>query len=209
MTFDELQQLFQNGLPGEEAHLEFSPIRQKSSEALKIAKSVKDAAVAIVIYSANNELFSLVIERQTYDGTHSGQISFPGGKVEHSDPSLLQTAIRECYEEIGIQLEESNFISELTSVFIPVSGFHVRPFIFHLDHEPNNFILSEREVVRVAPISLSALTKDENVIIKNLSVGNTVLQNVPHFRFNDIEIWGATALMLNELKQLLKLNINF
>lgn len=206
MTFDKLKQLFQKGLPGEQAHLEFSPIRQKSSEALESAKSVKDAAVAVVIYSKNSELFSLVIERQTYDGTHSGQISFPGGKVEHSDPSLLQTAIRECQEEIGLTLEESSFVSQLTPVFIPVSGFHVRPYVFYVEAVPISFELSEREVNRLIHISLNDLIKDENVISKNITVGSTILKNVPHFKMNDVEIWGATALMLNELKQLLKLN---
>jgi 8-oxo-dGTP pyrophosphatase MutT (NUDIX family) len=204
MTFDELLKLFQNGLPGEEAHLEFSPIRQKSSEALENAREVRDAAVAIVIYPSENELYSLVIERQTYDGTHSGQISFPGGKVEESDQNLMQTAIRECFEEIGLQLNEIDFISELTSVFIPVSGFHVRPFIFYQEIEPTNFILSEREVYQLAHISLSELTKDENVVLKSLKVGNMTLKDVPHFKLNEVEIWGATALMLNELKHLLK-----
>lgn len=204
MTFDELLKLFRNGLPGEEAHLEFSPIRQKSSEALKNAQQVRDAAVAIVIYPLNNELFSLVIERQTYDGTHSGQISFPGGKVEESDQNLMHTAIRECYEEIGLQLNETDFISELTPVFIPVSGFHVRPFIFYQEIEPTNFILSEREVYQLAHISLSELTNDENVVLKSLKVGNVTLKDVPHFKINEVEIWGATALMLNELKHLLK-----
>lgn len=204
MTFDELFKLFRNGLPGEEAHLEFSPIRQKSSVALKNAREVRDAAVAIVIYPFNDELYSLVIERQTYDGTHSGQISFPGGKVEESDQNLMQTAIRECYEEIGLQLNESDFISELTPVFIPVSGFHVRPFIFYQEIEPTNFILSEREVYQLAHISLKELTNDENVILRSLSVGSTILKDVPHFKLNEIEIWGATALMLNELKHVLK-----
>ncbi len=204
MTFDELFKLFRNGLPGEEAHLEFSPIRQKSSVALKNAREVRDAAVAIVIYPFNDELYSLVIERQTYDGTHSGQISFPGGKVEESDQNLIQTAIRECYEEIGLQLNESDFISELTPVFIPVSGFHVRPFIFYQKNEPTNFILSEREVYQLAHISLKELTNDENVILRSLSVGSTILKDVPHFKLNEIEIWGATALMLNELKHVLK-----
>ncbi|MFN5983064.1 MAG: NUDIX hydrolase [Fluviicola sp.] len=204
MTFDELFKLFRNGLPGEEAHLEFSPIRQKSSVALKNAREVRDAAVAIVIYPFNDELYSLVIERQTYDGTHSGQISFPGGKVEEFDQNLMQTAIRECYEEIGLQLNESDFISELTPVFIPVSGFHVRPFIFYQEIEPTNFILSEREVYQLAHISLKELTNDENVILRSLSVGSTILKDVPHFKLNEIEIWGATALMLNELKHVLK-----
>ena len=204
MTFDELFKLFQNGLPGEETHLEFSPIRQKSSVALKNAQEVRDAAVAIVIYPFNDELYSLVIERQTYDGTHSGQISFPGGKVEETDQNLMQTAIRECYEEIGLQLNESDFISELTPVFIPVSGFHVRPFIFYQKNEPTNFILSEREVYQLAHISLKELTNDENVILRSLSVGSTILKDVPHFKLNEVEIWGATALMLNELKHLFK-----
>jgi 8-oxo-dGTP pyrophosphatase MutT (NUDIX family) len=205
MTSDEFLRLFRNGLPGEDAHLEFSPIRQKSSEALKNAQEVRDAAVAIVIYpSNNNELFSLVIERQTYDGTHSGQISFPGGKVEESDQSLLYTAIRECYEEIGLQLNDTDFITELTPVFIPVSGFHVRPFIFYQETKPTNFVLSEREVYQLAHISLRELIDDSNVVLKSLKIGNTILKDVPHFKLNEIEIWGATALMLNELKQVLK-----
>jgi 8-oxo-dGTP pyrophosphatase MutT (NUDIX family) len=191
-------------LPGEEAHLEFSPIRQKSSDALKNAQQFRDAAVAIVIYPSNNELFSLVIERQTYDGTHSGQISFPGGKVEESDQNLMHTAIRECFEEIGLELNESDFISELTPVFIPVSGFHVRPFIFYQENEPTNFILSEREVYQLAHISLKELTNEDNVVLKSLKIGNTILKDVPHFKLNEVEIWGATALMLNELKHLLK-----
>jgi hypothetical protein len=80
----------------------------------------------------------------------------------------------------------------------------VRPFIFYQEIEPTNFILSEREVYQLAHISLKELTNDENVILRSLSVGSTILKDVPHFKLNEIEIWGATALMLNELKHVLK-----
>ncbi len=203
MIPSQLIALFSGELPGEESHIAFSPLRGKSSEALEKATHFKESAVAIVIYDLENLQF-FVIERQVYEGTHSAQISFPGGKKEGTDTDLFETAVRESYEEIGIQLTKENFICKLTPVFIPVSGFLVQPFVFYISKKPEKLVLSQREVKRLISIKISELLDDKNIIEKDIQVNSTLLKNIKHFTFSTCEIWGATAVMLNEMKTIFK-----
>ena len=116
-------------LPGEESHLEMIPFRKPSSSYKSNYSTAKESAVMCLIFEKNNELFGLLMERTEDGGKHSGQVSFPGGKKELTDDNLLDTALRETYEEIGIQYQTVTVLGELTRVYIPVSNFLVQPFI--------------------------------------------------------------------------------
>lgn len=206
MTRKEFFERISGPLPGEEAHMEFSPMRGKSSELLKKYTGYRESAVAIILFLNQQtlELSTIVTERQVYLGQHSGQISFPGGKKDPTDPDLQYTASRECFEEIGINLPTDSFIRSLTPVFIPVSNFLVNPNLFFMETEPHDFILSPREVAQVHILDLEKLFLPEAITHRSIQLdGNMTLKNIPHFTQADVHIWGATALMLNELKYLL------
>jgi len=204
MTRLDLIELFQQDLPGEDTHVAFAPIRGRTSEFLAKGIPHKLSAVALVLYKMDdNDLGVLVTRRQTYEGKHSGQLSFPGGKKEDSDADLLETAIRECHEEIGLLLSPELLVGKLSQVYIPVSGFLIDPYVFFLDEKPNNFILNEREVKQLHEVSLYPLFDELSVIRRDVEVmPGQVVPDIPHFVQGDVAIWGATAILLNELKAL-------
>jgi 8-oxo-dGTP pyrophosphatase MutT (NUDIX family) len=204
--FERLQQLFQGALPGEAAHLAFLPMRGSSKAAIEAGAPYRSSAVAIILFENNlGELSTIITQRQAYQGSHSGQMSFPGGKFEPHDQTLLETAMRECEEEIGLDIRQDTLLGQLTQVYIPVSQFLIEPFVFFSHRTSFHYRPSEREVAKIHELNLSDLFTPEAVITKDLRFENGLtLKAVPHFQQNDIEIWGATALMLNELKHLLR-----
>jgi 8-oxo-dGTP pyrophosphatase MutT (NUDIX family) len=191
-------------LPGEEAHLNMSPLgRKKSSEAKKEASKMIPSGVALILhFNSDNQLNLTFIQRQVYDGKHSGQIGFPGGKFESTDLDLKNTAIRETQEEIGLNLEEVHYIGKLTDVFIPVTTFHIEPHLFLYTETPE-FIKDEREVAEIFNVPLSHLLEESNIRISDQILQNGIkVKNIPYFAFQDKQIWGATALMINELRHI-------
>ena len=196
--------LLREELPGEVAHQTMMPInRALSSEAIKEAKNVKESAVAVMLYEENGISYCALIQRPAYEGSHSGQVSFPGGKKEISDKSILFTAIRECWEEIGIELQEQQLLGKLTAVYIPVSNFHVEPFLFYYPEKPI-FKPDQREVEAIITITLNELMDDSNVSTMEFVISpNVSMKNIPCFNIAEKQIWGATALILNELKIML------
>lgn len=106
ISIEELKDRLLTGLPGEEAHIPMSPIgRGRSSEALKRATNVRESAVSLVLFEEETRFNSLLIQRPTYEGVHSGQVCLPGGKREDFEQHLFETAMRECMEETGIPQE--------------------------------------------------------------------------------------------------------
>jgi len=201
-------QLELTNLPGESAHLEMFPLRKVTSEALKASVGHRISAVLALIYVDTSSYQIILIERQDYDGNHSGQIGFPGGKKEMSDASELAAALRETFEEIGIPENKITILGKLTDVYIPVSNFLVHPFVGYLKKIPK-YLIDAREVKSVLQFDLKELLNEKNKIVTNVKIGNgNTLKNVPAFIANEKIIWGATALMLNELKIILK-RLNF
>ncbi|MBN1339443.1 MAG: CoA pyrophosphatase [Bacteroidales bacterium] len=121
-------------LPGYESHLKMSSrSRELYMEHCKGMHSARQGAVLILLYQKNGSVYTVFIERQQYDGVHSGQISFPGGKREDSDESIIFTAIREAEEEIGILRNQIHIIGTLTNIYIPPSNFLVTPVVGYTD----------------------------------------------------------------------------
>jgi 8-oxo-dGTP pyrophosphatase MutT (NUDIX family) len=192
-------------LPGEAAHLPMSPIyRRKSSEALLSAKNYKESAVAIHLFPYQDGISGILIQRPSYDGVHSGQIAFPGGKKEDEDINLEYTARRESFEEVGIPINQGELIGELTQVYIPVSNFLVFPFVIFHEKEPE-LLLDSREVESVLYFDLNELLDDSKISEMPIYLKNQDKPvNVPCFDFYGKYIWGATALILNEFKEIVK-----
>jgi 8-oxo-dGTP pyrophosphatase MutT (NUDIX family) len=199
-----LSDYLKNALPGEESHLEVSPLgRGKSSDALKKAQNAKESAVSLVLFEESNILKSVLIQRSVYNGAHSGQISLPGGKRDDLDADLRDTALRECEEEIGIPKDELIDVGMLTPVYIPVSNFSVFPFVFFHPSVPQ-FTRDPKEVVDIIVFDIKEICFEESLKQTSIPLSrNQVLNNVPCFVINDKIVWGATALVLNEFRRLL------
>jgi 8-oxo-dGTP pyrophosphatase MutT (NUDIX family) len=168
----------------------------------------KKAAVIAALYEDDNKVRLILILRNTYNGVHSNQIGFPGGRVEDYDKTLFDTAIRETYEEIGVRVQKNELIRELHEIYIPPSNFNVYPFLVILNHPPS-FVKDDKEVKEVITIDLESLlnckiTQTQIPIpakLKELNIQNDV--EVPAFKLAGYNVWGATAMMLSEIRDLI------
>jgi len=191
-----IEKLISKGLPGEKAHAKMLPEGRMAA----FSYSHKESAVLLLLYLKSNLWFIVLMKRKEYDGHHSGQISFPGGKRNPLDKSLLQTALRETKEETGVDASGSIIAGALSPVHIPVSGFVVHPFIAVLDYPPV-FLPDINEVQYLIEVPLNTLIEPSVLKTKKMQIRNTEL-NVPYFDIQNEVIWGATAMILNEFLDL-------
>ena len=191
-------------LGGLDAQFKMAPkLRLKYNQDKIAANNPRKAAVLALFYpNKNNETTILLTQRASYKGTHSSQISFPGGKIEKEDNSLETTAIRETYEEVGVQSSSIEIIRELTDVYIPPSNFLATPFLGFVNQRPN-FNLNY-EVDKSIEVLVSDLLNDTS--FTSIKMNTSYMDNieVPCFKLEDYVVWGATAMMLSEIKELLK-----
>ena len=192
-------------LPASEAHYKMAPlerIRNFNDSEIE-SKHPKTAAVMMLFYPKNGRTHLVLIVRNSYKGVHSAQIAFPGGKFESKDQNFENTALRETQEEIGIAPESIEIIMPFTHLYIPPSNFMVYPFLGICRHEVV-FIPDAIEVANIIELPLSDFLSD--AIIVNIkmttSYANDIL--IPAFKINEHIVWGATAMMLSELKEVLK-----
>ncbi|WP_452229485.1 MULTISPECIES: NUDIX hydrolase [unclassified Lacinutrix] len=194
-------------LPAEASQFKMSPpfredLLQKQQGKIKNAK--QSAVLALFYPDEAQETKFVLILRKTYKGVHSAQVGFPGGKVEVADTSLKHTALRETEEEIGVPMHSIETLKALTQVYIPPSNFYVQPFIGYSNSTPH-FIKQESEVEAIIEVSLAHFLDEQRVITKTVSTSYNVDVAVPAFSLNNHVVWGATAMMLSEIKDLLKL----
>jgi len=163
----------------------------------------RPAAVLALFYpDSNGETCFLLTLRAQYNGTHSDQISFPGGKFDESDTTLKNTALRETYEEIGIPQRNVKVFKEMTKIYIPPSKFLVSPFLGTLDYTPT--FIKNHEVKETISVKLKDLLDDKLISTTQVSTSNSKKLETPCFIFNNHIVWGATAMILNEIRELLK-----
>jgi len=191
-----ISQNLKNPLPGESAHR----IMQATSSLrlnFKPNNRTRKSAVLILFYPYQNEIYFPVILRPAYDGVHSGQIAFPGGRYELSDENLIRTALREAQEEIGLRLTDVTILGSLTELFIPPSNFYVLPVIATMPYRPD-FYPDAREVEDIFEIKLEEISNSKIVGYSDIQVrGENVY--APHYEVQGYKIWGATAMMISEL----------
>lgn len=195
----------QEKLLAEEAHLKMMPI-DRILEIQKYNTKVSEprkSAVMMLIYPKKKISHLVLIIRKTYPGIHSAQIGFPGGKVEIEDVSLSHTALRETHEEVGIHPEKIKVIKTFTEVFIPISNFIVAPFL-GISYSELEFIEQEEEVAGIIELPLIDFLDDKTIVIKKMDTSNGINIEVPTFKINEHYVWGATAMMMSELKEVLK-----
>jgi len=196
--FENLKEELKKELPGEKAQIKMAPgVRNH----FKPKEKSKKAGVLILLYQKNRELFISFIQRTEYNGPHSGQISFPGGKIEKSDRNIIETALRESNEEIGINPELVEIIGQLTPLHIPVSNFLVYPIVGIYKEKPD-FKIDPNEVKSIIEVKISDLLDPKNCTSKEFRYGDLSF-NAPIYNPDNLTIWGATAMMLSEFLEIL------
>lgn len=193
-------------LPGESIQFKMAPV-ERLAELKRIAykkNTAKRAGVMALFYPSESlETHLALILRKTYKGVHSAQIGFPGGKIEPNDTNLQETALRETEEEVGVPRNSVRIIKELTEVYIPPSDFFVRPFVGISKVTPI-FKLQDREVEELVEVPLTHFMDDAVKTEQTLSTSYATNIKVPAFMLNNHLVWGATAMMLNEIREMLK-----
>ena len=208
MDFDsflaDIYKLKEKPLGGLESQFKMAPILRKrfSFEDIALQKPKDSAVLALFYPGIDNMTNILLMLRASYNGVHSSQISFPGGKKDKKDPSLQDTALRETEEEIGIAKNDIMIFREMTKTYIPPSNFMVTPFLGILNTNPR--FKTNEEVERLIEVSVKELLNEKSITSKNLTTSYMKNVDVPCFKLNDYTVWGATAMMLSEIKDLLK-----
>lgn len=189
-------------LPASESHLKMAPM-----ERIKMLKlwdysqlNPKKAAVMALFYPKNNQTHLVLIQR-TAHGVHSSQIALPGGKQEEQDPNLAYTAVRETQEEIGIEARKINMITPLSAIYVPPSNFLVHPYIGHLEQTPE-FTLQADEVAQIIEVPLADFLSAPTTL-HNIKASYSEFTGVPAYTIHGNIVWGATAMILSELKDVL------
>jgi 8-oxo-dGTP pyrophosphatase MutT (NUDIX family) len=187
-------------LPGEAAHQDMEACFADYLHLHPNAQT-RRSAVLMLLYSENNKIYFPLILRSNYDGFHSGEIGFPGGSYETGDGDLIQTALRETREELGIKSDGVKILGVLTEIFIGPSNFFVLPVIGYLSGKPE-FLPDDREVGHVFEISLDYISDPDILGLSRIEIpGDQVL--TPHYQVEGYKIWGATAKIIRELLMVL------
>ena len=193
-------------LPGEASHFKMAPemrvrLMKESSSRQKTAKK---AGVMVLFYPDDLGLahLLLIVRKAHPKDVHSGQVGFPGGQVEPNDRDLMYTALRETEEEVGVPVSEINVIRSMSQLYIPPSNFLVFPF---MGFRRNNrgFRKQASEVEALIEVPLAQLMDDTVIFHQNLSTSYATDISVPAFKLEGYTVWGATAMMLSEIKELL------
>lgn len=193
-------------LPGEEVQFKMAPISRLEdlSNPARHLHNWNHAGVMVLFYPTKKDETSLIlILRKTYKGVHSAQVGFPGGRFESQDDSILAAALRETEEEVGVPRNDILVLKQLTEIYIPPSNFFVQPFM-GITRVCPIFVPQEDEVEALIEVSLNDFMNDRNIVSEILTTSYMEELEVPAFKFDGHIVWGATAMMLNEVREMLK-----
>ncbi len=189
------------GLPGREFQLKKAVFARRLI--FEAPPTARQSAVLILLFPKAGEWHVVLTERVgSANDPHSHQISFPGGSLDACDESLEACALRETHEEVGILPETVNIIGKMTDLYIPVSNFHVHPFL-GWTATPPQYIPQIAEVKDIIEAPLSILTNSDNHKKKDMDIRGMRLPDVPYFDVHGRVVWGATAMMLSEFLELI------
>lgn len=202
-TIDFLSDRILRPLPGREAHRLALPA-DRADQRLQIreAPNPRLGGVLILLYPRDGEALFPLIQRPDYPGTHGGQVSLPGGKFEPGDQDIVDTALRETCEEIGVGPSSVTVIGRMSDIYIPPSNFRVTPVLGFTGSQPL-FQRDPREVDEVLETPLAHLMDHTLHKSTDIQVRGMRLPDTPYFDFHSRVVWGATAMILSELYHIL------
>jgi len=205
MEFDQLilhlKKRINTNLPGRDSHNKMKVnYREKIKFPFTINKT-KPAAVLLLLYPNDNQIFFYLTKRTENLKYHKGQISLPGGSKERGE-TLLETALRETEEEIGVNKNQISILGNITPLFIPVTGFMMTPFIGFISKKPL-IKLDSMEVADIFSVNILDLINNDKLITYRQIKGKNL--NIPYFSLNNHQVWGATSMVLSEFKDIIHL----
>ena len=206
---EKLREELRQPLPGEEAQYRMAPpYRPNLSKQDILQMNPRVSGVMGLLYEKNDLLNLVFTQRKTYEGVHSGQMSFPGGKKDEGDVDLIQTALRETEEEVGVTKNKIEVIGSLSELYIPPSNFLVHPTVGFAE-SVSDFMPQETEVEKVVEIPVSFFLDSNNINLKTeIKIFNGNVVQVPAYIYQEHIIWGATAIMLSEFTFIIERIIN-
>ena len=157
----------------------------------------KLASVLVVIYGKSPII--VMTEKPKHMKFHAGEISFPGGKLDSIDSNLLETALRETREEIGLSLREDQIIGQLDPVITLNSGFTILPFVSVIDEIPS--LSANAEVEKIFHIPLEPFLK---TMANDPDPSHNLIQEMYTFEYQNQIVWGASARILKQIRDCLK-----
>ncbi len=194
-----LKEALQNELPGENAHRRMLPNgRNLNPDEGKV--NMIQSSVLVLIFPHNEVIHTCLIRRPASMRNHGGQIAFPGGRYEPSDNDLIRTALRESFEEIGLYSDQLEVIGALTPIYVQVSNFTINPFIGWCESLPK-FTIDRQEVDELFIIPIKKLLHPEANLLKEVVTSHGKFE-APGFYFDQVFIWGATAMILSEFNEI-------
>lgn len=197
-----LQQRLALPLPGEAAQQRMaSGIRTALKLRATPDEKTRTGAVCILFYPKAGEWHIPLIVRPEYDGAHGGQVALPGGKVEESDATLADAALREMHEEIGVAAEAVQVVGQLTPLFVPASNFVVHPVVAVAAQTPV-FQSDPYEVAQLLEVPFQGFSDstrrgEKEILVRGFRV------HAPYFDLAGQTVWGATAMILSEMSAVL------
>jgi len=195
-----LQERLTGELPGKESQVLMAPSIRPAGSDTYDGSSPQHSGVMLLLFP-DGEGLSTVFMLRSNGGPHGGQISLPGGKQEPGDATLIETAKRETFEEIGVEMSQVKVIGLLTPLYVPHSNYSILPVVGYLDHRPE-FFPDCKEVAGIIVVSLAQLFDPANrkTMVLNHS---TAAITAPYYDACDHPVWGATAMIISEFEQVL------
>jgi 8-oxo-dGTP pyrophosphatase MutT (NUDIX family) len=194
----------QQPLPGYEAQYKMArEFRDHPLDTERYHANARLGAVLILFYPKDNDIHTVLIQRPTYEGVHSAQVAFPGGKKEENDFTLIDTALREASEEVGIEKNKITIAGNLTHLYIPPSNFLVTPVVGFSESRPE-FMLQKNEVEEIIEVDLKTLSNESFISEKTINLQYNISLRVKYYDIFGRTVWGATAMMIAELNEILK-----
>lgn len=192
-------------LPGPPSHLAMSPRPRTGWEPGVLPDGCRHAAGLVLIYPIEGRSHLLLTQRRHDLAEHGGQVCLPGGELDGGENSA-QAALRETEEEVGVSREHVTLVGNLTPLHIPVSQFILHPIVGHAVQRPL-VTPSDDEVARVLEPSLASLASAHNWSHRQTERPGGPVE-VPFFAVDDLQVWGATAMILAELMTLLDVSVD-
>ena len=155
------------------------------------------ASVLVVIYGKDPVV--VMTEKPKHMKFHAGEISFPGGKLDSNDSDLLDTALRETSEEIGLTISRDQVIGQLDPVVTLNSGFLILPFVSVVDEIPA--LSANAEVEKIFHIPLDSFL---DTMANDPDPSHNIIQEMFIFEYQKQIVWGASARILKQMNSRLK-----